>query len=497
MSRYANFIGPAYVSANVLSDQEDLFNWYLEQIESPGAKNRYHYLPTPGQQVFSTVPDVSTRALFSMNNITRAVVGANLYSVASTGISTLHGAMVQDNNPATISYNGVAGNRLMITTGGNVYYQNLTTNAVSQVAGVAGTMGGMIDGYFVAFNIGSSTVAPELRISPLNDGTGVWDPTQFQQRSIAPDPWRAMVLDGNRQIWLIGEQTSEVWTDFGAFPFPFAPIPGAVIKSGTCAPFSAAAASDRVLWLEQTSSGAGKVVAAKGYSAQRVSTHAVEKALADYARTTTISDAEAMVYQDQGHEFYVLNFPSANASWAFDLTVADSLGAAFAWHRRGVWVPAQNQFTLWAPRVHCYAFGRHLVGTRGSSTIATMDTTFGSELDGSAIRRMRRTAGLFNEHQPLTVQNLEFYFETGLGLQSGQGSDPTCMLRSSRDGGRTWGNERTATAGRVGAYQTRVIFSRCGTSRDRVDELTVSDPTPWRLTDCFVNSNRNNRGRAA
>ena len=495
--KYPNFIGPSYVSANLLSDQEELFNWYLEILESSGAKNRFHYLPTPGQQAFVSVADVGTRALFSMNNFTRAVVGPTLYSLASTNSATSLGTMTQDSNPATISYNGVAGNRLMITTGGNVYYENLTTNVVTQVAGVSGTMGGMIDGYFVAFRAGSTTVAPEIRISPLNDTTGVWDPTQFQQRSIAPDPWKAMVLDGNRQIWLIGEQTSEVWTDFGSFPFPFAPIPGAVLKSGTCAPFSAAAASDRVLWLEQTSSGAGKVVAAKGYSAQRVSTHAVETAIAGYARTSTINDAEAMVYQDQGHEFYILNFPQANASWAYDLTVADTLGSAYAWHRRGLWVPGRNQFELWTPRVHCYAFGQHLVGSRGNGTIATMDVAIGSELGGSAIRRMRRTAGIFDEYEKVTVRSLQFYFESGLGLQTGQGSDPTAMHRMSRDGGRTWGNERWVSTGAVGKYKTRAIFSRNGSARDRIDELTVSDPIPQRLTDAFVNVRSNKSGRQA
>ena len=372
----------------------------------------------------------------------------------------------------------------MITSGGNVYYLNLTTNVLTQVSGVVGTMGGMIDGYFVAFD---GTV-PQIRISPLNDGSGTWDPTQFAQRSIAPDPWKAMVVDGNRQIWLIGEQTSEVWYDAGAFPFPFVPIPGAVIKYGTVAPFSAAAVADRVIWLSRTTEGAGIVVAARGYLPQRISTHAVEKAIADYARTSTINDAEAMTYQDQGHTFYILNFPSANASWAYDATVADRLGPAFAWHRRGVWNPAQNQFTLWAPRVHCYAFGQHLVGTRSSGTIATMDVTFGSELDGSAIRRMRRTAGLFSEHRQITVRNLEFYLETGLGLQSGQGSTPTVMLRTSGNGGKTWSNERRRSAGKVGQYAARVKFWRCGTSRDRVDELTVSDPTPWRLVDAYLNN---------
>src|SRR5258708_863894 len=177
----------------------------------------------------------------------------------------------------------------------------------------------MIDGYFVAFD----ATVPQIRVSPLNDSSGVWDPTQFAQRSIAPDPWKAMVVDGNRQIWLIGEQTSEVWYDAGTV-FPFAPIPGAVIKSGTVAPFSAAAAAQRVLWLSQTSDGAGVVVAARGYTAQRVSNHAVEKAIASYARSSKITDAEAMTYQDQGHEFYVLNFPTANATWVYDITVSDA-----------------------------------------------------------------------------------------------------------------------------------------------------------------------------
>lgn len=490
--KYPNFIGSSYVSQSPLSDQEELINWYVESMEAPGAKNRMALYPTPGQRAFLTVTDIGTRALFSMNDRTFANVGASFYEILGPATTALYGTMTQDNNPSTISYNGVAGNRLMITSGGNVYYLNLTTNALSQIASVAGTMGGMIDGYFVAFD----ATVPQIRISPLNDGSGVWDPTQFAQRSIAPDPWKAMVVDGNRQIWLIGEQTSEVWYDAGTFPFPFAPIPGAVMKYGTVAPFSAAAAADRVMWLSRTSDGAGVVVAARGYLPQRISTHAVEKAIAEYARTSIITDAEAITYQDQGHTFYILNFPSANASWAYDVTVADSLGPAFAWHRRGVWNPSQNKYTLWAPRAHCYAFGQHLIGTRTGGTIATMDVTFPSELDGSAIRRMRRTAGLFNEHRQITVRSLEFYLESGLGLQSGQGSDPTVMLRTSSNGGRTWSNERTASAGRVGAYQTRVKFWRCGTSRDRVDELTVSDPiVNWRLTDAFVDNDAPQQGR--
>jgi hypothetical protein len=61
-------------------------------------------------------------------------------------------------------------------------------------------------------------------------------------------------------------------------------------------------------------------------------------------------------------------------------------------------------------------------------------------------------------------------------------------LDVSLDGGKTWGNQRSVSAGRIGAYQARVIFTRMRVSRDRVNECVVSDPIPWRLVACYVNN---------
>jgi hypothetical protein len=53
------------------------------------------------------------------------------------------------------------------------------------------------------------------------------------------------------------------------------------------------------------------------------------------------------------------------------------------------------------------------------------------------------------------------------------------MLRWSNDGGHTWSPEQWVSAGRRGDYGRRAIWTALGRSRDRVYELSVSDPVPW------------------
>jgi hypothetical protein len=50
------------------------------------------------------------------------------------------------------------------------------------------------------------------------------------------------------------------------------------------------------------------------------------------------------------------------------------------------------------------------------------------------------------------------------------------MLRWSSDGGSTWSNEHWTTIGKIGKYTNRAIWRRLGTARDRIFEVSVSDP---------------------
>src|SRR5919197_410374 len=259
MKPYPGFLGGSARVQGVTFDQARTVNWYLEP-NPQGALSEAAFYPTPGFQSFvgaaaAGITDVGGRAIFSMNTRTFAVIGGGFYELFQTKTVTRHGSVAQDNNLATISYNGAGGGQLFITSGGNGYLFTLATNTLTTIAALTGkaTMGAMLDGYFIAFDQTNS----KIWLSNLLDGA-TWDTTQFAQRSIAPDLWQACVI-GTREIWLIGEQTGEVWYDAGSFPFPFAPIPGAFFKFGTPAPFSVAAAGDSVIWLSKDALGAGQV----------------------------------------------------------------------------------------------------------------------------------------------------------------------------------------------------------------------------------------------
>jgi hypothetical protein len=481
---YRGFCSPSYTSQSLTADAERTMNWYPETMESQYAKSRTAMYPTPGFQSWISVTDVGGRALTSMNGRTLGVIGAGFYELFQTQTSSRYGTVAQDNNPAMIVMNGTIGNQALASSGGNAYNLNLSTNALTQVLTNKSMMIGTIDGYGISFDNSTG----RIYLSDLDDFT-TWDPTQFAVRSAAPDTWKAMIVNPP-DIWLIGSLSGDVWYDAGTFPFPLAPRQGLNFKYGIVAPFSLAASGPSVMWLSQTTEGAGIVVRTVGYSPQRVSTYAVETAIANMARTSTIADAEALVYQDQGHTFYNLNFPTANATWTLDLETNQ-------WHERGYWKSATNSYEVWRPRVHTFAFNKHLTGDRVSTMIAEMDVTFGTELDGSAIRRERRAPGLFNEHRQVPIRNIELYLEAGLGTQSGQGSDPLVLWQTSDDGGKTWGNERQKQAGKVGEYKRRVRFWRMGVPRDRVNKCVVSDPIPWRLINCYVNNDASSQGQAA
>lgn len=484
--RYDGFCSGFYTPQSTLVDAEKTVNWYPEQAESQYAKSRAALYPTPGFSTFVTVSDVGGRALFTMNGRTLAVMGGGVYELFSTQTSSRYGSVPQDNNPATITMNGQVGNQAFITSGTNGYNLNLSTNVLTQVLTNKSLMGGMLDGYFISFDAAQG----RIYLSNIFDGT-TWDPTQFVQRSSAPDTWKAMIVNPP-DVWLIGSLSGDVYYDAGNFPFPLAQRVGLNFKYGIVAPFSLAAYGPSVVWLSQTTEGSGIVVRTQGYSPQRVSTYAVETAFATYARTSTISDAEAFVYQDQGHPFYVLRFPTANATWVLDLLTNQ-------WHERGYWNASLNRYDAFKARVHTFAFGQHLTGEPSSSTVATMDVNNPTELDGSAIRRLRRAPGIFSEHRQIPIRRVEVYLESGTSLQSGQGSDAQVMWKTSDDGGRTYAPERQASIGLVGQYSARVLFNRMGIPRDRVNEMTVSDPvTSWRVVDVYINNDAPvGRGQAA
>ena len=101
-----------------------------------------------------------------------------------------------------------------------------------------------------------------------------------------------------------------------------------------------------------------------------------------------------------------------------------------------------------------------------------------------------RTSPMHAYPNRLCVNRLFVDFIPGTGLVSldEHEADPLVMMRYSDDNGFTWSNQRTATIGAVDKRQRRVVFNRCGETKEdgRIWELSMSAPVIRGLTGAAV-----------
>lgn len=472
MGAYPGFIGPTNRSASPLADSSRLVNLYVEPNDV--ASGRAALYSTPGATRYAdavNVTDVGTRALASMNGRTFGIIGTRAYEVFADGTTGGLFLLTPDTFLGQIAFNGIAGGQALFASGMNGFCFDLATNVATAVIPGDAQMVGMLDGYFLAFANG------RLRVSDLNDGL-IWDPLQVAFRSQSPDTWKAMLVHAP-DVFLLGSLSGDVWQDTGA-TFPLGPRPGATFPYGIAALNSAAVVGDSVLWLAQNQDGAGMLVRARGYVPQPIGSYAFDTAIARYRRTARIDDAEAIAFQWNGHPWYILRFPSANATWGYDLRT----GLFF---ELGHWNAAQNRYDAWHPRAVTYAFGQHLVGDN-TGRIYRLDETVGTEENGDPIRRVRVPPSLRAQDGGLLfVDRFELGIQPGVGTSTGQGADPVAMLRVSKDCGQTYGNETSRSIGRSGDTDKRVFWTRLGHSRTYwVPEIVISDPVPVRIVSASV-----------
>jgi hypothetical protein len=273
--------------------------------------------------------------------------------------------------------------------------------------------------------------------------------------------------ENNREWWLLGERTSEVWFNAGGSNFAFSRIPGVGPQMGCAAVHSIARCGQQLAWLGRNEQGQNIVVVTSDYTWARISTHSIDHQIAQFP---VVSDAIGYGYEEDGHLFYMLTFPTADRTFCFDFT-------AQKWHKRASYDP--NTGVFHRHRSNCYMdFGDvRLVGDYQTGQVHQMSRNFYTDA-GAPLRCIRRTPHLWMKatRQRLFFSSLQVEFTPGVGLQFGQGSIPQVMLKWSDDGGFTWSNEHWTSIGAVGQTKFRAIWRRLGFARDRVWEVNFTDP---------------------
>ena len=105
---------------------------------------------------------------------------------------------------------------------------------------------------------------------------------------------------------------------------------------------------------------------------------------------------------------------------------------------------------------------------------------------GSPMKCLRSWRQPNSEKKNIRFTKLEIDCQVGMGLTLGQGSDPQLMMRTSNDGGITWSPERFMSLGAIGQYSTQVRYWDCGVARDRVWEISLTDPIPFAVVGGYV-----------
>jgi len=454
-------LGGSVVARSVNAADNRLVNLFPEVVpeggKEPGFLNR-----APGLRLLTTVGTGPIRGMWQYGDYGYVVSGLQLYRIDTAYASTLLGT-VTGTGPVSMSDNGT---QLFIACNPKGFIYNALTGVFVEITDVdfpGAQMVGYVDGYFVFTEPNSQ----RFWITAILEGTSV-DPLDFASAEGDPDNLVSLIID-HREIWLFGNNSIEVWYDAGAPTFPFQRIQGAVNEIGCSATYSVAKLDNSIFWLGGDKRGKGIIYRADGYTGKRVSTHAVEWQIQQY---TTISDAVAYTYQQDGHAFYVLTFPTANATWVYDVS-------AQVWHERAGFV--NGAFVRHRSNCQMQFNGTTIVGDYENSNLYAFDLDVYAD-NGEVQRWLRTWRALPTGQNNLkrTVHHMmQIDCETGTGLVTGQGSDPQFMLRFSDDGGHNWSNERWTSGGKIGSTNTRVIYRRLGMTlalRDRVYELSGSDP---------------------
>lgn len=416
-----------------------LINGFAEKSDGDKYAD-FAVMAIPGLDRFVTVGSGPTRGTHPMGDLLYVVSGEKLYSVAQDGTQSVIGD-VPGSTPVRMADNGTelaiaSGGQPLVLSGGVLAPPNDLLNATDVAS---------IDGYF----LWSLATFSQVAYSGINQGTS-YDGLDIISAEGMPGPIEGLVAS-HRELYVFKKNSIEIFYNSGGADNAFERQGNAFIERGCFDRDSAVKIDNSIQFL-----GDDRIVyRLDGYTPVRISTHAIEYAIAGS------TFARAFSYSQEGHKFYCLTVDAG--TFCYDL-------ATGTWHERRSHQRSNYRVgfseTIWGKTIMAdNADGRLYIPNLDSQTE-----------DGEEIRLVIALPTLEASRARVTMYAFEAYLESGVGLNDGQGSDPQIMMRYSDDGGRLWSNEMWRPLGKIGEYRARTVWRSLGQFRQRSIELVVTDP---------------------
>ena len=455
-----------YQSESLPLSAQRCVNWIPVVPQTSGLSQRALF-PAEGLTSFASLTGTN-RGAQVVNGLPYFVNGRSLYSITAGGVSTNHGS-IAGGGRVSLANNGQ--HLVIVVPGAEGYSYDTTVGTLTQITDPDYRPSSTVvfkDGYFV-FTASAGDVFFNSSLNNPLEFSGL----DFGSAEISPDSIVAAHVNHN-ELFVLGTETIELFQNVGGAGFPFQRIAGANIQKGVRAPFSIVEFDNTFLFVGGGVNEKSSIWRVSGSSsANKVSTSAIDAAIQEFT-DNEIADAFGFTYASGGSFFAGFTFTSnriPSRTFVYDATTSALAGEA-TWHERQSGIDEDR----WRVASIIQAYGELLVGDSIDGTIGKIDKTVYTEY-GNRVLHEKVSQPFFADNLPVFEGDLVLTMESGVGLQTGQGSDPQIMMDYSDDGGRTYSSEQWRSYGKIGEYNSLPTWRRQGRiPRHRVIRFRTTEP---------------------
>lgn len=475
--------GGAYKARSVIAGAQRCVNLCPEANE-PGAPAPFTYYQRAGLRVLAQSPggvpptNYGTRCTYtSSDGQFFEVIDNHVYFTDANFVRHLLGSINIGLTPVFMRDNGTVA--VIVDGSASGWTINLATHAFALIVDAAFYGADRVD-YIDTLLIFNRPGTTQIYLSPPNwNGLTPFDALDIANKVGTPDPLISLIVAAG-QLWLIGLKATEVWYNAQGADFALARVPGILVQHGTSAKHSVAKADTAVFWLSQDETGKSIAIQGEGYSVKRISTHAIE---AEWQAYSTVDDAIGFTYQQAGHTYWQLNFPTADKTWVYDL--ANGL-----WHEE-TWT--DNDGVEHRHRANCAAFanGQNVCGDWATGVLFAFDTTrFTDEKANNGgfgpIVFRRGFPHLVKNGNRIGYNLFKLDMQCGAALGILLANPPQVFLRWSDGRGAGFFDPVACSFGATGELEQWAAFWQMGEARDRVFEVFWSAPYKTAIMGAYI-----------
>lgn len=402
---------------------QSLTNCFYETMQPAGGAVYGNF----GLDTFATCGSGPIRGLHDFNGVLLAVSGDTLYSVTSAGVATSIGA-VAGYDPVIIDNNGT--HAAIVSDSTSYIYTSPTITAINDADFLPASSVAFLKQVLIYTKRDSGV----LFTSNLADAVN-YDALDVTTAEAKPDKNRRVLVSGNEAL-VFGEKSVE--------GYYFSGKPDGIPLSNTQTYLDyGLAGRDAVCLIDNTVAWLSHLLDFRTLRDQTPLSIADPAIVAMIQGWTNPETARMFSFAAGGHEWMAVRHADGCALW--DATTR-------MWSMR-----ESHGMSTWRVASSVWAYNNNIMGDATDGTLWKLNASTYAEGSNPLVRTIvSHTLGPGGA--PFTLDKVELEVETGVGLATGQGSDPKIWMQLSRDGGRTYGARMERSLGLMGKRNTIVVW---------------------------------------